>query len=161
MGVSWCQRRNEMQGGKPEWGRERERQIGGERGCKVHDGDGGRHYKSFIFGSKAADAGMRVNVYRVCEKVMRTISDTDTFFKMAASLSPTGLSSQAPTYWCSATDRDLNILPLNLQQREWRAIEKKKKSDKEKLKSFFLYIGSACEWAMCCELMVVIIWVSL
>lgn len=97
-----------------------------------------------------------------CVKKLWELFQTLThFFKMAASLSPTGLSSQAPTYWCSATDRDLNILPLNLQQREWRAIEKKKKSDKEKLKSFFLYIGSACEWAMCCELMVVIIWVSL
>lgn len=38
-----------------------------------------RHYKSFIFGSKIADADMQVNVYRECEKVMRTISDTDTF----------------------------------------------------------------------------------
>ena len=92
----------------------------------MHDGDGGRHYKSFIFGSKAADAEMQVNVYRVCEKVMRTISDTDTFFKMAASLSPTGLSSQAPTYSCSATDRDLNILPLNLQQRVVKGDQKKK-----------------------------------
>lgn len=45
----------------------------------MHDGDGGRHYKSFIFGSKTADAEMQVNVYRECEKVMRTISDTDTF----------------------------------------------------------------------------------
>ncbi len=44
----------------------------------MHDGGRERHYKSFIFGSKTADAGMRVNVYRECEKVMRTISDTDT-----------------------------------------------------------------------------------
>lgn len=45
----------------------------------MRDGDGERHYKSFIFGSKTADAEMQVNVYRECEKVMRTISDTDTF----------------------------------------------------------------------------------
>ena len=61
--------------------RESERERVGERGCKVHDGDGGRHYKSFIFGSRTADAEMQVNVYRECEKVMRTISDTDTFLK--------------------------------------------------------------------------------
>lgn len=75
MGVSWCQLRNEMQGGKPQTLRERER----ERDCKMYDGDGERHYKRFIFGSKTADAEMQVNVYRECEKVMRTISDTDTF----------------------------------------------------------------------------------
>lgn len=44
--------------------------------CDV-DGDGERHYKGFIFGSKTADAKVRANVYRECEQLMQTISDGD------------------------------------------------------------------------------------
>ena len=36
-------------------------------------------FKSCIFGSKTADAGMQENVYMECEKDTRTISVTDTF----------------------------------------------------------------------------------
>lgn len=43
----------------------------------MHDGEGERH-KSFILGRKTADAEMEVNAYRESEKVMGTISDTDT-----------------------------------------------------------------------------------
>lgn len=64
----WDARRNAVR----EWEKDRERQLNAY-------GDGGRHYKRFIFGSKTADAEMQVNVYGQCEKVMRTISDTDTF----------------------------------------------------------------------------------